>query len=58
MAVSDRPAAMLEGLTRLLQNPSELAAMGVRARKAAEARYGWPALAERALSFYEGLFAG
>ncbi|MCB9010952.1 MAG: glycosyltransferase family 4 protein [Actinobacteria bacterium] len=54
----DDPAAFAAGLAEVLSNPTLRAAWGVDGRRIAEARYGWPQVAERIERLYLEVLTG
>jgi len=58
LAVEPGAEGHLQGLRRLLMDPSELPAMGARGRRAVERRYSWEAVQGDLVDFYGSLCAG
>lgn len=58
LAVPAGAEGHLRGVRRLLGNRGQVAAMGVRGRRAVERRYSWEALASDLVDFYGSLCAG
>jgi glycosyltransferase involved in cell wall biosynthesis len=55
--VAQRPDAIANRLTQLLDDPAMAADMGCRGKEKVERRYGWRAIADAHISIYEQLMA-
>lgn len=55
LAVGEAPDEMADAVAELLEDATMARKMGQRGRRAAEARYAWPILADSVLSFYQRL---